>query len=482
MSEDKCVVCESQAFSTCHLEKYCNLCLSKHIISKKSIPHVCEPLDLVKGTDCEICGDKSNIRCSCRGEKHKFCSKCFAIHLNIDENTAHAPEALYEDQDISDQYPLLKDRAKRIDYLKFKVQENIEKVSEFEKSLENEKLDLENSIESFYDELEGQIKQSELYLNTILEELNKCKNDSEISEDSIIKKYNLQITKNKQMKIIETEIDSTSIVSSIKNFATISLKRESFKIDSRIFYFKPRSKELSIIEISSAYVLKKIFPKSFGLKDSGSWCEIPNRLIFYCGGTQGSTFSAEAYIIDPYTFSINKLPDMKQSRALSSVLYWNDYVYVFGGYSGNNLSTCEKYNLKTNTWTLLTSMPVTRSAFSIVVYKDCLYMTGDNCNLDRYNPYLDTFDTFNNILPEFSAYSTLACNENILYVIQNKLLIEIDLQSFKIVYSSPIPEGKWWSYFPAVIYDNEICFSRYDDASIWSYHIKTKTISKKYRI
>ena len=93
-------------------------------------------------------------------------------------------------------------------------------------------------------------------------------------------------------------------------------------------------------------------------------------------------------------------------------------------------------------------------------------MTGDNRNLDKYDPYADFFESFTDILPESSGYSTLACVEHSLFVFQNVNCWEIDLATLQIKQAVAIPQGKWWSHFPACVYDQEIYFSRYDDSCI----------------
>ena len=162
--------------------------------------------------------------------------------------------------------------------------------------------------------------------------------------------------------------------------------------------------------------------------------------------------------------------------------FYKDVVYVFGGYSGKNLSSSEKYDLKTERWTEIADMPINRSAFSVVVHNGFFYMTGDNKNLDKYNPKTNTFETFYDILPEPAGYSTLAFFENTLFVIQNSNCWAIDIESLTITQSSPIPQGKWWSSFSAYVFENEIYFSRYDDSYIWSYNILNKSITRKYKI
>ena len=444
--------------------------------------HVTKPIG-AEAAGCCRCHNKAKIICVCREAKAKYCCACLAAHIEAEKHTSHIIEAFLEASDVPPEIQQLRDRVKVVSYLQEKLQKNITYVEDFEESIETEAGCIGASIEHYFTEMEMQVNRSEYALNRIMQELDVCKWNNEISETSIMEKYNLQInTKGKTLKLVDAEIDMELAMTSLRNFAGINLRGDVLKPDSRLHFFKTRAKELCTIELSSANASKKKFPNNFLGKDSAPWCELPNKQLFYCGGAQGATFFSESYIIDPSRFSIVKISDMNQSRALPAVIYYNGCVYVFGGYSGKNLSSCEKYDFVAEKWMRLAEMPISRSAFSVVLYNNCFYMTGDNKNLDKYNPANNTFETFNDILPESSPYSTLACVEKNLYLFQNSNCWEINLDTLMVKQSTTIPKGKWWSYFPPHHFENDIYFSRYDDSYIWSYNTSTKHLSKRFKL
>lgn len=480
--ENKCSSCNRQATDVCHLEMYCQECLSKHVLGKEFSSHFTKPIGELDMAQCNFCHDKAKIMCFCYEKHERFCCVCFSAHLAKDFKTSHTVEPMLDHNDLTSDSFHLHNRVKIISYLQEKVQQNISILDSFESDLDSQSNYLRSFIENYFDELEGQAVYSEHFLNKIIANLESCKNDSESTENAVIEKYNLQVLKGKQLKLVQSEIDLEVSLSTIRNFAEVTLKGEALKPDSRINFFKPRAKEFISVEVASGEMAKKKFPTNFLGKDSAPWCELPNKHIFYCGGAQGSSFFAEGYIIDPSTFAVVRISDMRQTRALPSIMYFNRAVYVFGGYSGKNLSSCEKYDLDSEKWVELADMPIPRSAFSVVLYNNCFYMTGDNTNLDKYNPLTNTFETFQDVLPEPSPYSTLACINNILYVFQNSSCWEISLENFTIRHSSSIPKGRWWSYFPAHYHETDIFFSRYDDSCIWSYNTKSKHLSKKFKL
>ena len=454
--EPHCNDCRESSEFRCHGLVFCKSCIKTHVTSSFNLTHVITDLSDPQPIDCEFCGDKPILKCHCSLPPTLFCSACFSSHNEHKKESSHRIEYIFDTLNFSGQFPLLQDRVKRIQYLREKIHENLYGISEFEKNLEFEKETLKNMIENRYRELDQNIEKAESYLGQVTADLEACKRDPDASETTVMQKHNFQISKAKQLRLFEADLDVEPSLAALKTFATINLKLENFKSDPRIFYFKPRTREFSVIDLKNWSQSKKPFPKSVGLKDNGSWCELPNSSIFYCGGVQAQTFSAEAYIIEPLNFSIVRLPDMIQPRALCALTCFKRSVYVFGGYSGTNLNICEKFELKREAWSQIASMPIARSAFSVVQYKGCFYMTGDSKDIDKYNPKTDSFETFTDVLPESSAYSTLACVDNSLFVFQNAMCCEVNLEKMTIICQINIPQGKWWSFFPAKVIDNDI--------------------------
>lgn len=64
-------------------------------------------------------------------------------------------------------------------------------------------------------------------------------------------------------------------------------------------------------------------------------------------------------------------------RCYVSVAELNGLIYAIGGYDGHNrLNTVERYNPKTNQWTVITPMNMQRSDASACVLKGKIYATG----------------------------------------------------------------------------------------------------------
>lgn len=99
------------------------------------------------------------------------------------------------------------------------------------------------------------------------------------------------------------------------------------------------------------------------------------------GGKQILIFQFEAKICkDPFiTF---KVAPMHTRRCYVSVAELRGLIYAIGGYDGHNrLSTVERYNPKTNQWTVITPMNMQRSDASACTLKERIYATGNKYNI-----------------------------------------------------------------------------------------------------
>lgn len=68
---------------------------------------------------------------------------------------------------------------------------------------------------------------------------------------------------------------------------------------------------------------------------------------------------------------------MHSRRCYVSVAELNGLIYAIGGYDGHNrLNTVERYNPKTNQWTVISPMNMQRSDASACTLKGKIYATG----------------------------------------------------------------------------------------------------------
>lgn len=114
---------------------------------------------------------------------------------------------------------------------------------------------------------------------------------------------------------------------------------------------------------------------------------LPDNALFVTGG---SVSQKTAMIIGDTT--VEKEP-MLTAREWHGSVFYEDYVYVLGGWGGSSyLANCERYNLTSKSWTSLPDMPTATSGINPIVIEptECLYVLGG------YNgEYLDLLQELN---------------------------------------------------------------------------------------
>lgn len=82
---------------------------------------------------------------------------------------------------------------------------------------------------------------------------------------------------------------------------------------------------------------------------------LPDDTLVLTGGDNVN----EVWNINPATeFTMTALAPMSAARFQHGSIYFDGYVYAFGGYANPVLETCERYQVDTNTWESIPSMPV----------------------------------------------------------------------------------------------------------------------------
>jgi len=84
-----------------------------------------------------------------------------------------------------------------------------------------------------------------------------------------------------------------------------------------------------------------------------AWVNYENKLYITGGQLSLTSFSNGSFIYDPITNNLYKLADMPTARHSHSMIVYQDCIYACGGY---NSSACEKYDIKAQKWSKLSSL------------------------------------------------------------------------------------------------------------------------------
>lgn len=124
-------------------------------------------------------------------------------------------------------------------------------------------------------------------------------------------------------------------------------------------------------------------------------CTLPDGNIILVGGLASDSSSKTVYKVDPQSGASKKLPSMKDKRMYPGIYCHGNHVYVFGGLKayGQRLKTSERYNIITETWTEIDSLPSSLNKAGVTKIDSKLYIAGiGSANVMTFNLNTDKFD------------------------------------------------------------------------------------------
>ncbi|XP_053474893.1 kelch-like protein 5 isoform X1 [Ictalurus furcatus] len=108
-----------------------------------------------------------------------------------------------------------------------------------------------------------------------------------------------------------------------------------------------------------------------------------NSKLYAVGGRDGSSCLKSVEYFDPHTNKWSACAPMAKRRGGVGVATWNGFLYAIGGHDApasslaSRLSDCvERYDPKTDTWTAVAPMSVSRDAVGVCLLGDRLYAVG----------------------------------------------------------------------------------------------------------
>jgi N-acetylneuraminic acid mutarotase len=98
--------------------------------------------------------------------------------------------------------------------------------------------------------------------------------------------------------------------------------------------------------------------------------------IYLFGGSHSSqlyvpkeNYYSEAYAFDPVTVTFESLPPMPVARNMAIAGTIGDEIYVIGGMKSPGATACQRYGIKTRSWTIRAEMPLPRGGAVGVTFR-----------------------------------------------------------------------------------------------------------------
>uniref|UniRef100_A0A4W4E961 BTB domain-containing protein n=1 Tax=Electrophorus electricus TaxID=8005 RepID=A0A4W4E961_ELEEL len=118
-------------------------------------------------------------------------------------------------------------------------------------------------------------------------------------------------------------------------------------------------------------------------RDTVRYPVLEGPMLYAVGGRDGSSCLKSVECFDPHTNKWSACSPMSKRRGGVGVATWNGFLYAIGGHDApassltSRLSDCvERYDPKTDTWTAVAPMSVSRDAVGVCLLGDRLYAVG----------------------------------------------------------------------------------------------------------
>nr|XP_042699365.1 kelch-like protein 5 isoform X2 [Chrysemys picta bellii] len=133
-----------------------------------------------------------------------------------------------------------------------------------------------------------------------------------------------------------------------------------------------------------------------------------NGKLYAVGGRDGSSCLKSVECFDPHTNKWTLCAQMSKRRGGVGVTTWNGFLYAIGGHDApasnltSRLSDCvERYDPKTDVWTAVASMSISRDAVGVCLLGDKLYAVGGYDG----QTYLNTVESYD---PQTNEWTQVA--------------------------------------------------------------------------
>jgi hypothetical protein len=112
----------------------------------------------------------------------------------------------------------------------------------------------------------------------------------------------------------------------------------------------------------------------FTFQQHTSLCEVPGDLLLVTGG---ASRQQEVVSVDLRSFAVNKSHNpMLAARYAHASVYFEDFLYVLGGYTSTYTQRCERYDLQQNRWSEVTPLPAALCQLGVVLMQRHIYALG----------------------------------------------------------------------------------------------------------
>ena len=199
--------------------------------------------------------------------------------------------------------------------------------------------------------------------------------------------------------------------------------------DYGFFFYSSKSDQIDLINLETFKKSTRRFQNGLFAQYCGS-CKIDENKYFVHGGyDQGSSSNLSSSLI--LDLKVNSVKICKSGPPINSfgICFLNNEIYTFGGLDrSSGLSDCKKFNLLTNVWSDIQSLPKGTSCGSATVLKNKAFVADyNNSSIFCYDYKINSFSISNSQLVskshKFIMENWLVCFEDGLFEYDENMMI-----------------------------------------------------------
>ena len=194
--------------------------------------------------------------------------------------------------------------------------------------------------------------------------------------------------------------------------------------DSKLLLMEVRPDHIRIFNcISSTWNKKIVLNTSIRVDHRSSSLFLPNGHLFLCGGLSASEWLQDACEIDVMSGVVTPVKNMTMRRGRLGICLYFNWVYVFGGWNGAPMRSCERYSLLREAWEVVPDMISARDSFTPAVYRHVAYLCGgsNTVECESYDFACSKFSPLGVNLPEPGFIRSVVFGTDLLLLSDTKM-------------------------------------------------------------
>lgn len=174
---------------------------------------------------------------------------------------------------------------------------------------------------------------------------------------------------------------------------------------------------------TAAWSKKIVLNTTIRVDHRSSALVLPNTHIFICGGLGGNEWLQDAYEIDALSGVASQLKCMLGRRGRHGLVQYYNWIYVFGGWNGAPMRSCERYSLLRETWEPVQDLISARDSLTPAVYRHSAYLCGGSNTTDceSYDFACGKFSPLGFNLPETGYIRAIVLGTDLLLLSDSKM-------------------------------------------------------------